>query len=226
MLRFFAFITCSIAAALAVFSMTDMSFAATALPAPTIDVPLANNPGAESAVVAGGCFWGVEAVFKHVKGVTQATSGYSGGDANSATYEKVSSGSTGHAESVRVTYDPSRITYGQLLKVFFSVAHDPTELNRQGPDVGTQYRSAIFYANDEQKKVAQAYIAQLNAAKIFKRPIATELVPLKAFHQAEAYHQDYVARNPRQPYIVIHDLPKLANLQRQFPELYVGKPTR
>lgn len=213
-----------IAAALALLAITaPTSFAATALPNPAVDTPIANKKGVETAVLAGGCFWGVEAVFEHVQGVTQVTSGYSGGTAETARYKLVSSGATAHAESVRISYDPSRITYGQLLKVFFSVAHDPTELNRQGPDVGKHYRSAIFYANDEQKKVAQAYIAQLNAAKVFPRPIVTEVVPLKAYYEAEAYHQDYAARNPTQPYIVIHDLPKIANLQRQFPDLYVRK---
>lgn len=213
-----------IATALAVLAITAAtSFAATALPNPAVDMPIANKKRVETAVLAGGCFWGVEAVYEHVKGVTQVTSGYSGGTAETAQYKLVSSGATAHAESVRISYDPSRITYGQLLKVFFSVAHDPTELNRQGPDVGKHYRSAIFYANEEQKKVAQAYIAQLNAAKAFPRPIVTEVVPLKAYYEAEAYHQDYATRNPTQPYIVIHDLPKIANLQRQFPDLHVRK---
>lgn len=215
-----------IATALAAMAVTATTFAAAALPSPAIDTPLASKPTTETAVLAGGCFWGIEAVFEHLKGVTQATSGYSGGSAENAKYEKVSSGSTGHAESVRISYDPSRITYGQLLKVFFSVAHNPTELNRQGPDVGTQYRSAIFYGNEEQKKVAQAYIAQLNGAKLFPRAIVTEVVPLKTFYEAEAYHQDYAARNPSQPYIVVHDLPKVANLQQQFPELYLPQQTR
>jgi peptide-methionine (S)-S-oxide reductase len=193
------------------------------LPDPAVDLPVAKAQGAETAVLAGGCFWGVEAVFEHVKGVTQVTSGYAGGTAATATYDKVSMGNTGHAESVSITYDPSKVTYGQLLKVFFSVAHDPTELNRQGPDTGTQYRSAIFYANEDQKRIAQAYIAQLNAAKTFRRPIVTEVTPLKAYYPAEAYHQDYLARNPTQPYIVINDLPKIAALQKQLPALYVGK---
>jgi len=197
--------------------------AAGLFPDPKVDVPLSKAKGTQTAVFAGGCFWGVEAVFEHVKGVTQVVSGYSGGSADTAQYERVSSGDTGHAESVRVTYDPSRVTYGQLLKVFFSVAHDPTELNRQGPDTGTQYRSAIFFANDEQKRVAEAYIAQLQAARVFSRPIVTQVNQLKAFYQAEAYHQDYLARHPTQPYIVINDLPKLANLQRQYPEMYAAK---
>ena len=199
------------------------SDAATPLPDPIVNTPVAKTKNMETAVLAGGCFWGVPAVFQHLKGVTQVTSGYSGGTANTAVYEKVSSGATGHAESVRISYDPSQITYGQLLKVFFAVAHNPTELNRQGPDTGPQYRSAIFYANDEQKHGAQAYIAQLQAAKAFARPIVTQVVPLQAFYPAEAYHQDYVAHHPNQPYIVINDLPKVASLQRQFPNLYIRK---
>jgi peptide-methionine (S)-S-oxide reductase len=199
------------------------SHAATPLPDPKIDAPLATATGTQTAVFAGGCFWGVEAVFKHVKGITQVVSGYSGGSADTAKYDAVSSGGTGHAESVRISYDPSRISYGQLLKVFFSVAHDPTELNRQGPDTGTQYRSAVFFANDEQKRVAESYIAQLQAARAYPRPIVTQVTTLKAFYEAEAYHQDYLVRHPDQPYIVINDLPKIANLQRQFPALYVGK---
>ncbi len=199
------------------------SDAATPLPNALADTPLATAKGAETAVLAGGCFWGVQAVFQHVKGVTRVISGYSGGAKETAEYYKVSSGTTGHAESVQITYDPSRITYGQLLRVFFSVAHDPTELNRQGPDTGPQYRSAIFYVNAEQKRVAQAYIAQLDAARTFSRPLATQVVPLQAFYPAEEYHQDYVVKNPYQPYIVINDLPKIANLQRQFPNLYTGK---
>jgi peptide-methionine (S)-S-oxide reductase len=199
------------------------SHAATPLPDPKVDAPPSMAKGPQTAVFAGGCFWGVEAVFEHVKGVTQVVSGYAGGSAESAKYDVVSSGSTGHAESVRITYDPSRISYGQLLKVFFSVAHNPTELNRQGPDTGTQYRSAVFFANDEQKRVTEAYIAQLQAARAFSRPIVTQVTPLKAFYEAEAYHQDYLAHHPDQPYIVMYDLPKLADLQRQFPALYVGK---
>ena len=220
MMRFMTIATGRIVTALAAFT-ASVAFAASALPTPAVDTPVAPKKSVETAVLAGGCFWGVEAVFEHVKGVTQVTSGYSGGTAESAQYRMVSSGATTHAESVRISYDPSQVTYGQLLRVFFSVAHNPTELNRQGPDVGKHYRSAIFYANEEQRKVAQAYIAQLNAAKAFPRPIVTEVVPLKAFYEAEAYHQDYAARNPTQPYIVVHDLPKVANLQRQFPDLYV-----
>jgi peptide-methionine (S)-S-oxide reductase len=199
------------------------ALAAAPLPDPKEDAPLARAPGSQTAVLAGGCFWGVEAVFEHLKGVTGVVSGYSGGSAQSAKYELVSSGSTGHAEAVRINYDPSRISYGQLLKVFFSVVHDPTQLNRQGPDMGPQYRSAIFFASDEQKRVAESYIAQLRQARAFPRPIVTQVVPLKGFYEAEAYHQDYLARNPTQPYIVIHDLPKLAALERQFPGLYAGR---
>lgn len=199
------------------------SSVAGSLPEPAADMPLAKTGSTETAVFAGGCFWGVEAVFENVKGVTKSVSGYSGGAAATATYHQVSSGQTGHAESVSVTYDPSRVTYGQLLKVFFAVAHNPTERNRQGPDRGTQYRSVIFYANPEQRRVAQAYIAQLQAANAFPRPIVTEVVPLKVFYAAEAYHQDYLARNPYEPYIVINDLPKLAALKRDLPALYSGK---
>ena len=175
------------------------------------------------AVFSGGCFWGIQAVFQHVVGVTNAVSGYAGGDAATAHYDRVSEGNTGHAESVRIVYDPSQISYGQLLKVFFSVAHDPTELNRQGPDTGTQYRSAIFYANDEQKRIAQAYIEQLNKAKVFGADIVTQIAPLDAFHDAEDYHQNYLEQHPDQPYIVINDIPKVENLKKEFPELYKAK---
>lgn len=193
------------------------------IPDPVLDAPLAVTKGEQTAVLAGGCFWGVEAVFEHVKGVTRVTSGYTGGSANAADYESVSAGDTGHAESVRITYDPSQITYGRLLKVFFAVAHDPTQLNRQGPDVGTHYRSAIFYVGEEQKRIAESYIAQLNQAKLFNRSIVTQVAALKTFHEAEAYHQDYAARHPDQPYIVIHDRPRVENLRKQFPELYAVK---
>jgi peptide-methionine (S)-S-oxide reductase len=194
-----------------------------AIPDPVLDAPLATTKSEQTAVLAGGCFWGIEAVFEHVKGVTNVTSGYSGGDAKTAKYEMIGSGKTGHAESVQITYDPSQISYGQLLKVFFAVAHDPTELNRQGPDTGTQYRSAIFYSNDEQKRIAEAYVNQLNQAKVFERPIATEVAALNSFYQAEAYHQDYAIRHPNDSYIVINDLPKVANLRRQFPNLYITR---
>jgi peptide-methionine (S)-S-oxide reductase len=196
---------------------------AVAVPAPVVDAAKVANSGEQTAVVAGGCFWGIQAVFQHVKGVISATSGYSGGDARTAKYEVVSTGETGHAESVKITYDPSQITFGELLRVFFSVAHDPMQLNRQGPDEGSQYRSVIFYGNDEQKKIAQAYIAQLDRAKVFPRAIVTQVVPLAAFYPAEAYHQDYATRHPDQPYIVYNDAPKVAHLRQQFPELYTGK---
>jgi peptide-methionine (S)-S-oxide reductase len=192
------------------------------VPPPLLD-QTANTSGQQTAVLAGGCFWGVDAVFKHVKGVSKVVSGYAGGTAATAAYETVSSGRTGHAESVQVTFDASQITYGQLLRVFFSVAHDPTELNRQGPDEGTQYRSAIFYANDDQRRVADAYIAQLNQAKAFRGPIVTEVTALKGFFPAEPYHQDFLARNTSNPYIVFNDLPKLGQLKKQFPDLYKGK---
>jgi peptide-methionine (S)-S-oxide reductase len=206
---------------LLIVTLTAFSLGAASFPTATVD----EKPGAvksETAVFAGGCFWGIEAVFEGLKGVTNAVSGYAGGSKANAQYEIVSTGTTGHAESVQVTYDPSQITYGQLLKVFFSVAHDPTQLNRQGPDEGTQYRSAIFYANDEQKHVAEAYIAQLSAAKAFSRPIVTKLTLLQAFYPAEAHHQDYVKHNPTQPYIVQNDLPKLAALRQQFPLMLKG----
>ncbi|SEO84820.1 peptide-methionine (S)-S-oxide reductase [Luteibacter sp. UNC138MFCol5.1] len=189
------------------------------LPAPTVDAAPAT--GEATAVFAGGCFWGVEGVFQHVRGVKSVRAGYSGGDAAHANYDDVSEGDTGHAESVRVVYDPAQVTYGQLLQVFFSVVQDPTQLNRQGPDTGTQYRSAIFYATPEQKKVADAYVAQLTAAKSFPAPIVTQVAPLKAFYPAEDYHQDYMRQNPDDRYIVINDLPKVLALQRIYPERYV-----
>jgi peptide-methionine (S)-S-oxide reductase len=196
---------------------------AVALPPPALDIPASSVTGPQTAVFAGGCFWGVEAVFRHVKGVSSAVSGYAGGAAKTADYESVSSGTTGHAESVKVTYDPAQVSYGQLLTVFFSVAHDPTQLNRQGPDHGTQYRSAIFTTSDEQKRVARAYVTQLDKANAFGRPVVTEIVALPAFYPAEAYHQNYLALHPTQPYIVFNDLPKLANFKAQFPGLYAGK---
>jgi peptide-methionine (S)-S-oxide reductase len=190
------------------------------LPAPTVDAPTA--PGEATAVFAGGCFWGVEGVFQHVRGVKSVRNGYSGGDAAHANYDDVSDGDTGHAESVRVVYDPAQVTYGQLLQVFFSVAQDPTLLNRQGPDSGTQYRSAVFYATPEQKKVADAYVAQLTAAHAFSAPIVTQVAPLKAFYPAEDYHQDYMRLNPDAAYIAINDRPKVLGLQRIYPERYVA----
>jgi len=182
------------------------------------DVPAAT--GEQVAVFAGGCFWGVDAVFKHVRGVSRVVSGYAGGGAATAQYQIVSTGATGHAESVQVTYDPAQVSYSRLLQIFFSVAHDPTELNRQGPDVGTQYRSAIFYANEAQKKVALSYVDQLSQAKVFSRPIVTQVVPLHDFYPAEEYHQNFLARHPHHPYILLYDLPKLRQLQKQFPALY------
>ncbi len=193
------------------------------VPEPAVDQPLSTTPGTETMVVAGGCFWGVQAVFERVKGVVRATSGYAGGTASTASYETVSTGRTGHAESVKVTYDPSRISYGQLLKVFFSVAHDPTQLNEQGPDVGPQYRSAIFFSDEMQQHIAQAYVSQLGAAKVFRRRIVTDIVPLKGFYDAEAYHQNYFDSHPFDPYIMINDKPKVEALRRQFPALYVER---
>jgi peptide-methionine (S)-S-oxide reductase len=193
------------------------------IPNPAVDAPLAKVKGEQTAVLAGGCFWGIEAVYEHVKGVTRVESGYAGGSPDTAQYETVSSGRTGHAESVHITYDPSQVTYGQLLKVFFAVAHDPTELNRQGPDTGTQYRSAIFYADDEQKRIAESYIAQLDQAKIFPNKIVTQVALLKGFYEAESYHQDYLVNHPTQPYIVYNDLPKLEALRKELPELYREK---
>ncbi len=201
----------------AVAAVFSLSAIAGSLPNPSVDVPASKDK--QTAVFSGGCFWGVDAVFKHVKGVTNVVSGYSGGDASTAQYETVSTGTTGHAESVKVTFDPTVVTYGQLLKVFFAVAHDPTELNYQGPDHGTQYRSAIFYNSEEQKKAAQAYIAQLNQAHVYSKRIVTEVSPMKAFYPAESYHQNYLALHPDQPYIAINDMPKLSQLKKQLPEL-------
>ncbi len=178
----------------------------------------------QTAVLAGGCFWGVQGVFQHVRGVQSVVSGYAGGDKSTAQYETVSSGTTGHAESVKITFDPAQITYGQLLQIAFSVVFDPTKLNRQGPDVGTQYRSAIFYADDTQKKIAESYIAQLDKARAFPGPIVTRVDPLKGFYPAEGYHQDYLVHNPTQPYIAFNDLPKVENFKRTFPEIYSGQP--
>jgi peptide-methionine (S)-S-oxide reductase len=191
------------------------------LPSPATDV--ASTSQTATAVFAGGCFWGVEAVFERLKGVSEVVSGFAGGKKSTANYETVSGGRTGHAESVKVTYDPSKISYGQLLQVFFSVAHDPTTLNRQGPDEGTQYRSAIFYTDAEQKRVAEAYIKQLDDAKVFKHKIVTQLTPLDGFYAAEAYHQHYFDQHPNQPYIVYNDAPKVRELQKQFPELLAKK---
>ena len=200
--------------------------ASVAVPPPAVDAALAAKPGQATAVVAGGCFWGVQAVFQHVRGVVRATSGYAGGTAQSARYEIVSAGETGHAESVEIVYDPSVITYGRLLRVFFAVAHDPTELNRQGPDEGRQYRSAIFTSTSEQARIARAYIDQLNAAKVFARKVVTEVATLPAFYAAEAYHQDYATRHPDDLYIRINDAPKVENLRATFPELWMPSIAR
>ncbi len=191
------------------------------IPPLSTDVPLSRQSGKETAVFAGGCFWGVQAVFQRVKGVLSTAAGYAGGSVKTATYDQVTTETTGHAESVEVIYDPSRITYAQLLRVYFSVAHDPTQLNRQGPDVGTSYRSAIFYANEDQKRLAEAYIAQLDRQKVFPKRIVTEVTPLKAFYRAEDYHQDYGYHNPSDPYIQVCDRPKIEALKKQFPELFV-----
>jgi peptide-methionine (S)-S-oxide reductase len=193
------------------------------IPAPAMDAPASG--GIQTVVIAGGCFWGVQGVFQHTAGVVNAVSGYAGGNKSTADYNTVSTGTTGHAESVEIRYDPKKISYGKILQIFFSVVHDPTQLNRQGPDSGTQYRSAIFTTNDEQKKVAEAYIAQLNAAKVFKKPIVTKVGSLEGFFAAEAYHQDYLTLHPNQPYIAYNDIPKVENLKKIFAENYIEKPT-
>lgn len=212
------------AAALMALTLVGVSAGNSApLPQPAVDIPASTVKGPQTAVFAGGCFWGVEAVFRHVKGVTRAISGYAGGMVVKPSYEQVSTGKTGHAESVEVTYDPAQVSYGQLLAVFFSVAHDPTQLDRQGPDHGTQYRSAIFYTNDDQKRVAEAYIGQLDKAKAFSSPIVTQVAKLPAFWPAEDYHQNYLALHPTQPYIVFNDLPKLGALQKEWPDLYAKR---
>ena len=194
----------------------------TPIPPAQLDVSLASTSGKQTAVFAGGCFWGTQAVFERVKGVIHTAAGYAGGAAATATYDQVTTETTGHAESVEVVYDPSKITYGQLLRIFFSVAHDPTQLNRQGPDVGTSYRSAIFYINDDQKRIATAYIAQLDHAKVFPGRIVTQVTPLKGFYRAEDYHQDYALHHPDNPYILVCDRPKIESLKQQFPELFVN----
>jgi peptide-methionine (S)-S-oxide reductase len=194
------------------------SKAAQTIPDPVASLPTPSGP--QTAVLAGGCFWGMEGVFEHLKGVSNVVSGYAGGTARDAQYERVGTGQTGHAEAIQITYDPSQISYGQLLKVYFAVAHDPTQLNGQGPDLGTQYRSAIFYQNAPQKQMAQAYIDQLNGTQVFKKAIATQLSPLTQFYAAEEYHQNFISRNPSYPYVVVHDLPKIKQLQKQFPALY------
>jgi peptide-methionine (S)-S-oxide reductase len=210
-----------IAAALFIASLTGCTRAETrTLPPPQLDAPLATAHGKQTAIFAGGCFWGTQAVFQRVKGVTATTAGYAGGSANTATYDQVTTETTGHAESVKVIYDPARITYGKLLQIFFTVVHDPTQLNRQGNDVGTSYRSAIFYTTDEQRKISSAYIAQLEAAHAFPQPIVTQLTPLKGFYDAESYHQDYALNNPGNPYIMVCDHPKIEALKKQFPDLF------
>jgi peptide-methionine (S)-S-oxide reductase len=195
------------------------------IPAPAADATLAATHGEESVVFAGGCFWGIQAVFQHVKGVVSATSGYSGGEAKTAEYETVSTGRTGHAESVKVVFDPSQVTYRQLLHIFFSVAHDPTELNRQGPDEGSQYRSVVFFTTPEQFRITKAYIEQLGQARVFKHAIVTQVIPLKAFYPAEAYHQNYATLHPDSLYIRFNDAPKMESLKRDFPQEYRESPT-
>ncbi len=212
-----------IVGALIVATLGCSAKAASPFPDAAVDAQLAAKSGRETIVVAGGCFWGVQAVFQHTNGVLSATSGYAGGSVKNPSYEVVSSGTTGHAESVQVVYDPSQTSLGRLLKVFFSVAHDPTELNRQGPDTGTQYRSMVLVSGEGQDRIVRAYIAQLGATKIFRESIVTEVVPLRAFYPAEAYHQDYVYRHPFEPYIMINDRPKVEDLRKRYPELYVDK---
>ena len=202
----------------------DNAEKAVALPSPVIDAAAAPAAASETAVFAGGCFWGVQAVFQHTQGVLNAVSGYAGGAKETATYASIGSGRTGHAEAVQITFDPKQISYGKLLQIYFSVAHDPTTLNRQGPDSGTQYRSAVFYQDAQQKKVVESYIAQLDAAKVFPGKIVTQLMPPMPFYPAEAYHQDYATLHPRQPYIARFDLPKIANLKTMMPALYRDKP--
>jgi len=213
------------ALAIAAFAVAPLRAAedAVVIPAPAVDVKASD--GIQTVVVAGGCFWGVQGVFQHTSGVVNAVSGYAGGSKATADYNMVSTGTTGHAESVEIKYDPQKISYGKILQIFFSVAHDPTQLNRQGPDSGTQYRSAIFTTSDEQKKVAEAYIAELNAAKVYRKPIVTKVGPLAGFFPAEAYHQDYLTLNPTQPYIAYNDIPKVENLKKLFAANYQEKPT-
>jgi peptide-methionine (S)-S-oxide reductase len=211
----FSCIACSVAGTAVPNSLPD--------PMPQTAATPKSDKTPQVAVFAGGCFWGVDAVYKHVKGVIDVKSGYAGGAAKTAEYERVSEGDTGHAESVKVQYDPQQVSYEQLLKIFFSVVHDPTQLNRQGPDTGTQYRSAIFYTTEEQKKAATDYITQLTNARVFPKPIVTQVAPLQGFYEAEDYHQNYLANHPDEPYIRFNDIPKVENLKKQFPELYAGK---
>ena len=214
-----AFLT-STAALLATLMLGTGCRAAIKAPLPSQDTALASKPGKATAVFAGGCFWGTQSVFERVKGVLDTTAGYAGGAASTATYDQVTTETTGHAESVKVVYDPSKITYGRLLQIFFSVVHDPTQLNRQGPDVGTSYRSVIFYSTPEQQKISHAYIAQLDAGKLFPKPIVTQVVPLKGFYDAESYHQDYALHNPDNSYILVCDKPKIDALKQEFPDLF------
>lgn len=209
-------------------TLTGLAFAAHAesvvkVPAPAYDARVASGP-LQTAVLAGGCFWGVQGVYQHLKGVKKVVSGYAGGEKSSADYDSVSDGDTGHAESVQIVYDPAKVTYGQILQVYFSVAHDPTQLNRQGPDSGRQYRSSIFYADETQKKIALAYIAQLSKAQLFERPIVTKVDPLKGFYAAEGYHQDYLLNHPNEMYILVNDLPKVRAFEQMWPALYNRKP--
>jgi peptide-methionine (S)-S-oxide reductase len=213
------------ALAIAAFAVMPSRAAEDAVKIPPPAADMQGGDGIQTAVLSGGCFWGVQGVFQHTAGVTSAVSGYAGGSQMTATYDQVSNGTTGHAESVQVKYDPKKISYGKILQIFFSVVHDPTQLNRQGPDSGTQYRSAIFTTSDEQKKVAEAYIAQLNSAKVYGKPIVTKIGPLQGFFAAEAYHQDYLTLHPNQPYIAFNDLPKIQNLKKLFAENYIEKPT-
>jgi peptide-methionine (S)-S-oxide reductase len=221
------------AALCAILALQALGFSACAradepalLPAPVVDEAKPHVGAAEVAVLSGGCFWGMQGLFEHVKGVREVVAGYAGGSAGTAQYETVSSGSTGHAESVRITFDPSAVSYGELLRVFFSVAHDPTELNRQGPDSGTQYRSNIFFTNAMQEKIAHAYVAQLAHARAFHDPIVTRIDPLKGFYPAEGYHQDYLLHNPGSLYIVMNDLPKITNLKKLYPDRFRSAPVR
>src|ERR1700680_961653 len=211
-------------AGIALRDVSSAAESARSVPPPALDTPANPQATSEVAILAGGCFWGVQGVFQHVQGVTSAVSGYAGGAADTERYERVGTHTTGHAESVRITFDPRRISYGQMLQIYFSVAHNPTELNRQGPDVGSQYRSAIFPTNPEQMRIAEAYIVQLNQAHVFDRAIVTKTEPGRDFYPAEDYHQDFLTRNPNYPYIVVNDLPKIENLKRLFPDLYRTTP--
>jgi len=213
----------ALAIAVVTISPSRASSEAVIIPPPAVDMQAAD--GVQTAVIAGGCFWGVQGVYQHTAGVLNAVSGYSGGSKMTANDTMIGTGTTGHAEAAEIKYDPKKISYGKILQIYFSVVHDPTQLNRQGPDTGTQYRSAIFTANDEQKKVAEAYIAQLNAAKVYKKPIVTKVGPLQAFYAAEDYHKDYLTLHPNQPYIAFNDIPKVENLKKIFTENYIEKPT-